>query len=65
MRRLIVIALSICVLLLMGCNVAKDTAKRTKESGKSAVGIAEKMKGGTVGNTNDDTGDGDQSDEGQ
>ena len=65
MRRLIIIALSIGVLLLMGCNVAKDTAKRTKESGKGAVGIAEKMKGGTVGNADDDTGDGDQGDEGQ
>ena len=65
MRRLIIIAISICVLLLMGCNVAKDTAKRTKEGGKNAVGLAEKMKGGTVGNVDEDTGESNQGDEGQ
>ncbi len=40
-----------------GCNTAKDTANTANKGGQGAVGIAEKMKGGTVGNADADTGE--------
>lgn len=40
-----------------GCNTAKDTANTTEKGGAGAVGIAEKMKGGTVGNADADSGE--------
>jgi predicted small secreted protein len=53
----IVIVISVLLLLLAGCNTAKDTAKTGEAGGKNAVGVAEKMKGGTVGATDEDTGE--------
>jgi hypothetical protein len=54
---IIAIVISILLMLLIGCNTAKDTAKTGEAGGKNAVGVAEKMKGGTVGNTDEDTGE--------
>ena len=56
MRLLTVLVLA-TVLLLFGCNTAKDTAQTTEQGGQGAVGIAEKMSGGTVGDTDVDTGE--------
>ena len=56
MKYWIVIALCL-VLGLAACNVAKDTGKTTKQGGQNATGLAEKMKGGTVGSTDEETGE--------
>jgi hypothetical protein len=57
MKQVIVIAFGVLLALLVGCNVAKDTATTTEKGGKDAAGLAGKMKGGTVGDVNEDTGD--------
>lgn len=57
---LIVGLLALCI----GCNTAKDTANTAEKGGKGAVGIAEKMKGGTVGNASEDTGESSSADTG-
>lgn len=57
MKWLFTIVISVLLALLIGCNTAKDTAKTSESGGKNAVGVAEKMKGGTVGNTDEDTGE--------
>ncbi|GEM_PF-3287751 len=46
-------------LLLLGasCDLAKETADETEQSGQGAVGIAEQMAGGTVGDADMDTGE--------
>jgi len=51
------LALLLLVLAAGGCNVAKDTKDEAVSSGEGAVGIAEKMSGGTVGDVNEDTGE--------
>lgn len=55
MRLLLVLLLvfSFC----LSCDVASETSDETKQAGESAVGIAEKMSGGTVGDTDVDTGE--------
>lgn len=57
MKWLFMIVISVLLVMLMGCNTAKDTAKTSEAGGKNAVGVAEKMKGGTVGNTDEETGE--------
>ena len=57
MKWIIGIVISLLLVLLIGCNLAKDTAKTSEAGGQNAVGVAEKMKGGTVGDTNEDTGE--------
>ena len=49
--------LSVVVLLGASCDLAKDTADETQQSGEGAVGIAEQMSGGTVGDADLDTGE--------
>ena len=52
------IVIALCMVLgLAACNVAKDTGKTTQQGGQNAAGLAEKMKGGTVGDTDQDTGE--------
>jgi hypothetical protein len=52
------IAIGIVLLLTLGaCKTAKDTANEANQGSKKAVGVAEKMKGGTVGSTDEDTGE--------
>jgi hypothetical protein len=53
----IIIVLGLVLVLCLGCNMVKDTAKTGEKGGQGAAGIAEKMKGGTVGDTNEDTGE--------
>lgn len=48
--------------LLAGCNMAKDTADTSEKGGQNAVGVAEKMHGGTVGDTDMDSGESGSSD---
>lgn len=52
-------------LLLLGasCNLATESADESEESGQAAVGIAEKMAGGTVGDADMDTGESASADE--
>jgi predicted small secreted protein len=57
MKWVIVIAICVLLVLLAGCNTAKDTAKTGAKGGQNAVGVAEKMKGGTVGNVDEETGE--------
>jgi hypothetical protein len=50
--------LALTVLLCLGaCNLAKNTADTAEKGGQSATGLAEKMSGGTVGETDMDSGE--------
>lgn len=51
------VKLLLALLCLAGCNLVKDTGETAKQGGEGAVGTAEKMKGGTVGGTDMDTGE--------
>jgi hypothetical protein len=51
------------LLLAASCDLAKDTADETEATGQGAVGIAEKMSGGTVGDADMDTGESPSADE--
>lgn len=55
--RWIIAALAAGILLCSSCNLAKDTGTTAEKGGKGAVSTAEKMKGGTVGDTDADTGE--------
>jgi hypothetical protein len=55
--RYFLLALLLLLLAVGGCNVARDTKDEAVSSGEGAVGIAEKMSGGTVGEVNEDTGE--------
>jgi hypothetical protein len=57
MRALLWLLLSAVMLGTLACNTAKDTAKTADKGGQNAIGIAEKMKGGTVGNADESTGE--------
>jgi hypothetical protein len=61
LKWLIVIVLA---LVVAGCNTAKDTADTSRKGGAGAVGVAEKMKSGTVGETDMDSGEAAAADEG-
>jgi hypothetical protein len=52
----VLIILGLVAWLAAGCNTAKDTADTAKSGSGKAVGIAEKMKGGTVGEGESDSG---------
>jgi hypothetical protein len=43
--------------VLAGCDIAKDTAETGVKGGEGAGSVANKMKGGTVGDTDMDTGE--------
>lgn len=58
--RYLLVLLPLLLLLLAGsagCNLAKDTKDEAVSSGEGAVGIAEKMHSGTVGDVDEDTGE--------
>ena len=57
MRYLLIALYAAATLLLAGCDMAKDTTDTTEEGGAGAVGIAEKMSQGTVGDVDEDTGE--------
>jgi hypothetical protein len=63
MRLFIVMVIAGLLALCAGCNTAKDTAKTAEKGGAGAVGVAEKMKGGTMGNADADTGESSGSDQ--
>ncbi|MBN2082450.1 hypothetical protein JW859_09640 [bacterium] len=44
-------------LLNAGCNLVGETKDDVEQGGAGAVGLAEKMSGGTVGNTDEETGE--------
>jgi len=50
-------AVAVALMLLAGCDIAKDTAETGKKGGEGAGSVANKMKGGTVGDTDMDTGE--------
>ncbi len=64
MKKVIVILFGLLLALLAGCNVAKDTAATGEKGTAGATGIAEKMKGGTVGDTDEDSAEPAAGDEG-
>lgn len=51
------IATVLGILLVVSCDLAADTADETQATGEGAVGIAEQMSGGTVGDADMDTGE--------
>jgi hypothetical protein len=57
MRWLLTCLASITLLLAISCDMAKDTADTTEGGGEGAVGIAEKMSQGTLGDTEEDLGE--------
>jgi hypothetical protein len=57
MRTILAGTLLALLFALAGCNVAKDTADTTEKGGQGAVGLAEKMSGGTVGDADADSGE--------
>ena len=57
MRAIFLILVFVLLGQLLGCNEAKDTADTTEKGGANAVGVADKMSGGTVGETDMDTGE--------
>ncbi|MCC7478502.1 hypothetical protein IT575_08570 [bacterium] len=57
MRTLLLIAALAALFQLAGCNEAADTADTTERGGANAVGVAEQMSGGTVGDTDMDSGE--------
>lgn len=57
MYRLLIALMLGIVLFVFGCDMAKDTADTTDDGSGKAVGIAEKMSQGTVGDTDENTGE--------
>jgi hypothetical protein len=57
MRKFFVVVLIGLMVWVVGCDMAKDAATTTEDGSKGATGIAEKMSQGTVGATNEDTGE--------
>jgi hypothetical protein len=55
--RYLIVVLFAGVLILAGCDTAKDSAKATEKGSKGAVGIAEKMSQGTVGGADENSSD--------
>ncbi len=64
MRHLIALVTVLALLQIAGCNEAADTAETTERGGANAVGVAEKMSGGTVGDADADSGESSDSAEG-
>jgi hypothetical protein len=56
MLRLLLIAICACW-LLASCDSVKKDADDAAQGGQNAVGIADKMKGGTVGDADSDSGE--------
>lgn len=56
MNKLLLAALTVCW-LLAGCDMGREAADTTVDGGGKAVGIAEKMKGGTAGDADLDSGE--------
>ena len=57
MRILIVVVFVGILVLMVGCDLAGDTATTTEDGSKGAVGLAEKMSEGTLGAADEDTGE--------
>lgn len=62
MKHLLALLIGSVLACLLGCNLAKDTADTGERGAQGATGLAEKMKGGTVGDVNEDTGESAESD---
>ena len=58
MRKLLALVV-LSLLLLLGCDLAEETKGEAEDASGTAVGIAEKMKGGTVGAYDEDEEEGD------
>jgi len=56
-RGLAITLMAVVAACLLSCNTAKDTARTGEGGANGAAGIAGKMKNGTVGDTDPDTGD--------
>jgi hypothetical protein len=57
MYRMIVTMILTLLLLVCSCNLVEDTTDTAEGGGEGAVGIAEKMSGGTLGDTDYDSGE--------
>lgn len=51
------ITLALLAVFAVSCNLAKDTGETAEKGGQGAVSTAEKMKGGTVGDADMDSGE--------
>jgi len=55
--RLLILAVLAAVLCCFGCDFAEESADTTEGAGETAIGVAETMSGGTVGDADMDTGE--------
>ena len=55
--RLLILAALAAMLCCFGCDLAEEGADTTEDAGEGAIGIAETMSGGTVGDADMDTGE--------
>ena len=55
--RFLILAAVAAMLCCFGCDLAEESADTTEGAGEGAIGIAETMSGGTVGDADMDTGE--------
>jgi hypothetical protein len=55
--RVLILAMLAAALCCFGCDFAKESADTTEGAGETAVGVAETMSGGTVGDADMDSGE--------
>ena len=55
--RILIGLILLLTMLNLGCNLIGETKDDVEEGGAGAVGLAEKMSGGTVGDVDEETGE--------